>query len=264
MAHISAPTAALVTTTPNLPAASTPSQSTALTAPPGSGASSNNTFTMSASPVRSRRSLADGYKPKMISTIGAKPACLVNASVTYVGDDQIYAFGGFDQFTDEVYNHVLRLNLVTRQWNLVDNYGDIPGVRMGTLGVAACKTAFTFTNLLQATLHVYGKGASYSYLVERTSIASILLMSSYSTSRRRTGPSPSCMASHRVAAPDTRQSSTTTSYTLAAGRRATTAYWTTSATSTSRHGPGRVHGVLCPGSTMPAGSPMAASGSLAE
>jgi hypothetical protein len=30
-----------------------------------------------------------------------------------------------------VYNHVLRLNLVTRQWNLVDNYGDIPGVRMG-------------------------------------------------------------------------------------------------------------------------------------
>jgi hypothetical protein len=67
----------------------------------------------------------------MISTIGAKPACLVNASVTYVGDDQIYAFGGFDQFTDEVYNHVLRLNLGTRQWNLVDNYGDIPGVRMG-------------------------------------------------------------------------------------------------------------------------------------
>jgi N-acetylneuraminic acid mutarotase len=37
----------------------------------------------------------------MISTIGAKPACLVNASVTYVGDDQIYAFGGFDQYTDE-------------------------------------------------------------------------------------------------------------------------------------------------------------------
>ena len=87
---------------------------------------------MSASPVRSRRSAIEGYKPKMISTIGAKPACLVNASVTYVGDDQIYAFGGFDQYTDEVYNHVLRLNLVTRQWNLVDNYGDIPGVRMGT------------------------------------------------------------------------------------------------------------------------------------
>lgn len=86
---------------------------------------------MSASPVRNRKAANDGYKPKIISTIGAKPACLVNASVTYVGNDQIYAFGGFDQYTDEVYNHVLRLNLASRQWNLVDNYGDIPGVRMG-------------------------------------------------------------------------------------------------------------------------------------
>ncbi|KAJ6145366.1 hypothetical protein N7470_009261 [Penicillium chermesinum] len=38
--------------------------------------------------------------------------------------------GGFDQYTDEVYNHVLRLDLNTLQWDLVDNYGDIPGVRM--------------------------------------------------------------------------------------------------------------------------------------
>ena len=30
-----------------------------------------------------------------------------------------------------VYNHVLRLDLNTLQWTLVDNYGDIPGVRMG-------------------------------------------------------------------------------------------------------------------------------------
>lgn len=30
-----------------------------------------------------------------------------------------------------VYNHVLRLNLASQKWNLVDNYGDIPGVRMG-------------------------------------------------------------------------------------------------------------------------------------
>ncbi|KAF2638246.1 hypothetical protein P280DRAFT_431411 [Massarina eburnea CBS 473.64] len=86
---------------------------------------------MTASPVRNRKSTSEGYRPRLISTVGAKPACLVNASVTYVGDDKIYAFGGFDQFTDEVYNHVLRLNLATRQWNLVDNYGDIPGVRMG-------------------------------------------------------------------------------------------------------------------------------------
>lgn len=79
--------------------ASTPSP--ALASTPGSSVSNSNTFLMSASPVRSRRSAVEGYKPKMISTIGAKPACLVNASVTYVGDDQIYAFGGFDQYTDE-------------------------------------------------------------------------------------------------------------------------------------------------------------------
>lgn len=30
-----------------------------------------------------------------------------------------------------VYNHVLRLDLETLRWELVDNYGDIPGVRMG-------------------------------------------------------------------------------------------------------------------------------------
>ncbi|RMZ67392.1 kelch repeat [Pyrenophora seminiperda CCB06] len=116
-----------VTSTPSTPSPARSHHSNT----PASAGSNNNTFLMSASPFRSRRSAAEGYKPKMISTIGAKPACLVNASVTYVGDDQIYAFGGFDQYTDEVYNHVLRLNLVTRQWNLVDNYGDIPGVRMG-------------------------------------------------------------------------------------------------------------------------------------
>jgi hypothetical protein len=83
--------------TPTTPA---PAQLTSTNTPSSTG-SNNNTFLMSASPVRSRRSAPEGYKPKMISTIGAKPACLVNASVTYVGDDQIYAFGGFDQYTDE-------------------------------------------------------------------------------------------------------------------------------------------------------------------
>ena len=34
---------------------------------------------------------------------------------------------------EKVYNHVLRLNLKTLRWELVDNYGDIPGVRMGRL-----------------------------------------------------------------------------------------------------------------------------------
>jgi len=98
---------------------------------PASVASSDHTYLMSASPLRDRRGSGESYRPKIISTIGQRPACLVSASVTYVGNNEIYAFGGFDQYTDEVYNHVLRLNLGTRQWNLVDNYGDIPGVRMG-------------------------------------------------------------------------------------------------------------------------------------
>lgn len=82
------------------------------------------------SPLKNRVTM-DGYRPRVTRTLGQKPACLVNASVTYCGNNQIYAFGGFDQYTDEVYNHVLRLDLVSHQWSLVDNYGDIPGVRMG-------------------------------------------------------------------------------------------------------------------------------------
>lgn len=98
---------------------------------PPSPTTSAHTYMMSSVPVQDRRASGEVYKPKIISTIGQRPACLVSASVTYVGKREIYAFGGFDQYTDEVYNHVLRLNLDTRQWNLVDNYGDIPGVRMG-------------------------------------------------------------------------------------------------------------------------------------
>ena len=98
---------------------------------PSSATSSNNTFLMPNSPVKGRLSM-DGYRPKVTRTLGQRPACLVNASVTYCGNNQIYAFGGFDQYTDEVYNHVLKLDMVSHQWSLVDNYGDIPGVRMGT------------------------------------------------------------------------------------------------------------------------------------
>ncbi|CAK7273337.1 hypothetical protein SEPCBS57363_005601 [Sporothrix epigloea] len=95
--------------------------------------SSNNTYIMPNSPMKNRGSgsSSDGYRPKITRTLGQRPACLVNASVTYCGNNQIFAFGGFDQYTDEVYNHVLRLDLVSQQWSLVDNYGDIPGVRMG-------------------------------------------------------------------------------------------------------------------------------------
>lgn len=107
--------------------------------PPPAGSSSNNTYIMPNSPAKGR-TIADGYRPKVTRTLGQRPACLVNASVTYCGNNQIYAFGGFDQYTDEVYNHVLRLDLVSHQWNLVDNYGDIPGVRMGKL----CRVPTTF------------------------------------------------------------------------------------------------------------------------
>ncbi|RAL05277.1 Kelch motif domain protein [Aspergillus ibericus CBS 121593] len=86
-------------------------------------------FLMPPSPSGRRGSA--GYRPSIRKAQGHVPACLVNASVTYCNNDQIYAFGGFDQYTDEVYNHVLRLNLNTLRWELVDNYGDIPGVRMG-------------------------------------------------------------------------------------------------------------------------------------
>ncbi|CAG7958533.1 unnamed protein product [Penicillium olsonii] len=87
-------------------------------------------YLMPSSPAGGRRTSAD-YRPSIKKAQGHVPACLVNASVTYCNNDRIYAFGGFDQYTDEVYNHVLRLDLETLQWELVDNYGDIPGVRMG-------------------------------------------------------------------------------------------------------------------------------------
>ncbi|KAL7620259.1 hypothetical protein AAE478_009252 [Parahypoxylon ruwenzoriense] len=109
--------------TPSISNAPTPMSSV-------SAVSSNNTFVMPNTPMKSR-AMMDGYRPKVTRTLGQRPACLVNASVTYCGNNQIYAFGGFDQYTDEVYNHVLKLDLVSHQWSLVDNYGDIPGVRMG-------------------------------------------------------------------------------------------------------------------------------------
>ncbi|KAI1947214.1 hypothetical protein LOZ57_003453 [Ophidiomyces ophidiicola] len=89
-----------------------------------------NTYLMPTSPSKNRHG-SDSYRPTVKRSTGQIPACLVNASVTYCGNNQIYAFGGFDQYTDEVYNHVRRLDLKTLKWTVVDNYGDIPGVRMG-------------------------------------------------------------------------------------------------------------------------------------
>lgn len=68
---------------------------------PPSAASSGNTYLLPSSPFKRHRATGDGYKPKVLRTCGSRPACLVNASVTYCGDNHIYAFGGFDQYTDE-------------------------------------------------------------------------------------------------------------------------------------------------------------------
>ncbi len=84
---------------------------------PNSAASSNNTFLMPNSPVKGRSNI-DGYRPKVTRTLGQRPACLVNATVTYCGNNVIYAFGGFDAYTDEVYNHVLKLDMISHQWSL--------------------------------------------------------------------------------------------------------------------------------------------------
>jgi hypothetical protein len=143
------------------------STSTVLT--PSSVASSNNTFLMPNSPVKGR--LVDGYKPKVTRTLGQRPACLVNASVTYCGNNQIYAFGGFDQYTDEVYNHVLRLDMVSHQWSLVDNYGDIPGVRMGMLTNTNANAAAKLKLIdLQDILPHFTKAINYSSSAAKTNI----------------------------------------------------------------------------------------------
>ncbi|KAL2824165.1 hypothetical protein BDW59DRAFT_89068 [Aspergillus cavernicola] len=101
-----------------------------MAAPPPAQSSPQSAFLMPTSSSGRRRGSADS-RPSIRKAQGHIPACLVNASVTCCDNDQIYAFGGFDQYTDEVYNHVLRLDLNNFRWELVDNYGDIPGVRMG-------------------------------------------------------------------------------------------------------------------------------------
>ncbi|KAI0392786.1 kelch domain-containing protein [Xylariaceae sp. FL0594] len=116
--------------TPSIPYHPSSASPSNVPTPVSAASSSGNTFVMPNSPLKNR-AIMEGYRPKVTRTVGQRPACLVNASVTYCGNNQIYAFGGFDQYTDEVYNHVLKLDLNSHQWSLVDNYGDIPGVRMG-------------------------------------------------------------------------------------------------------------------------------------
>ena len=76
-----------------------------------------------------------------------------------------------------MYNHVLKLDLGSLQWNLVDNYGDIPGVRMGVYQSQIHSTFDYPTNgLLQGILPVSGKGQSFSYMEAKMSTENISLM----------------------------------------------------------------------------------------
>ncbi|KAI5307124.1 hypothetical protein KEM56_004183 [Ascosphaera pollenicola] len=52
-------------------------------------------------PSKRRQTTSEIYRPAVRKCLGHIPACLVNASVTYCGNNQIYTFGGFDQYTDE-------------------------------------------------------------------------------------------------------------------------------------------------------------------
>lgn len=62
---------------------------------------SSHTYLMPTSPAGGRRGSGVDCRPIIKKAQGHVPACLVNASVTYCNNDQIYAFGGFDQYTDE-------------------------------------------------------------------------------------------------------------------------------------------------------------------
>jgi len=115
MADTSTPTGVNVTQSYALSGLSHLSSAAALT--PSSATSSTNTFLMPNTPVKGRQNI-DGYRPKVTRTLGQRPACLVNATVTYCGNNVIYAFGGFDAYTDEVYNHVLKLDMISHQWSL--------------------------------------------------------------------------------------------------------------------------------------------------
>lgn len=68
---------------------------------PAASNGSLNPGSMPRSLSRRRNTGGEGSSPKVSRTTGARPSCLVNASVTYCGNNQIYAFGGFDQYTDE-------------------------------------------------------------------------------------------------------------------------------------------------------------------
>ncbi|CAG8473683.1 6927_t:CDS:1 [Paraglomus occultum] len=91
---------------------------------------SSTTSTLDTSPLSTSTDFRSSYisslytHPRPTETTGVSLGCLVNASVTVVPNkddpqhppNYIYLFGGFDQYTDEVYNDLYRLNVAEMKW----------------------------------------------------------------------------------------------------------------------------------------------------
>ncbi|KAI9498963.1 hypothetical protein BDB00DRAFT_741588, partial [Zychaea mexicana] len=66
---------------------------------------------------------------KPFRTTGESLGSLVGASLSVVGDS-IYIFGGFDQYTDDVFNALYKLSLKTHQWSrVIYTKGRLPAKR---------------------------------------------------------------------------------------------------------------------------------------
>lgn len=95
---------------------------------------SPNTPLSAVSPHRepTPNSIGNGY-PKATRAVGEQLACLVGASFTAVGE-AVYVFGGFDQYSDEVFNTLYKLAYDDdRQyrWTKVETKGRVPSKRHG-------------------------------------------------------------------------------------------------------------------------------------
>ncbi|KAJ8610258.1 hypothetical protein MRB53_038661 [Persea americana] len=67
----------------------------------------------------------------LLTTAAQHHEGVICAAVLYTGSSEIYAFGGSEPRLGAVFNTVSRLNLETQTWELVENFGEIPGVREG-------------------------------------------------------------------------------------------------------------------------------------
>lgn len=94
----------------------------------------NSPRTNANTPSRDRTPSSNGlpviHYSKPLRTIGERLASLVGASLTTVGDT-IYVFGGFDQYTDEIYNKLYKLDYKDScQWTeVIYTKGEPPAKR---------------------------------------------------------------------------------------------------------------------------------------